>query len=188
MSRISAGGPRDLGPVTWLGSRIAGRVTGTEPPAFITVLGRGRRQFWGWLAFAGSLMPLGHLPRPESEAVILRVSALVGCAYEHDHHRRIGAKAGLSREQIADTSREQRDRGLWTPRADIVLDTVDELVASGDLDDASWARLRTELDERESLELVQLIGQYVMLATTLRVLRVEPDRPRASRGSTSRSA
>ena len=89
-ARIAPGGRREIGAVAWLGSRIAGRVTGTEPPAFITTLGRGRRQFWGWLAFAGSLMPFGTLTRRESESVILRVAAVTGCAYESAHHRHLG--------------------------------------------------------------------------------------------------
>ncbi len=49
---------------------------------------------------------------------------------------------------------------------------------SRDLDDALWSELRAELDEREAIELVMLVGHYAMLATTLTTLRVEPDRPR----------
>lgn len=176
--RIGPGRRREIGSVAWLGSRIAGRVTGTEPPAFVTVLGKGRRQFWCWLAFAGSLMPFGSLPRRETEAVILRVSTLTGCTYENEHHRKLGRRAGLTAEQVEAVCSPEISGGDWTPRERVVLRCVDDLVTTGDLDDDAWERLRAELSEREALELIQLVGQYVMLSTTLRVLRVAPDRPR----------
>ena len=57
-------------------------MTGTEPPGVFLTLGRHRRLFWGWLLFAGSLMPGGRLPRRETELVILRVATLAGNDYE----------------------------------------------------------------------------------------------------------
>ena len=71
--RVRPGGLRELGPAAYAFSRAAGRVMGTAPPAVFTVLGRARRTYWGWLGFSASLMPFGHLPRRESELVILRV-------------------------------------------------------------------------------------------------------------------
>ena len=179
-ARIAPGGRREIGAVAWLGSRIAGRVTGTEPPAFITTLGRGRRQFWGWLAFAGSLMPFGTLTRRENESVILRVAAVTGCAYESAHHRHLGERAGLSAAQIDEANNDTGGLSpeLWSQRELTVLAAADELARTGDLTDATWQRVRGQLSEREAIELVQLTNHYVMLATTLRVLRVEPDAPR----------
>ena len=59
-----------------------------------------------------------------------------------------------------------------------MLAAADEVARTGDLTDATWQRVRGQLSEREAIELVQLTNHYVMLATTLRVLRVEPDAPR----------
>ena len=58
--RIVPGGIRDLGPLTWAFAKLAGRVTGTEPPAIFTVLGRHGPLFRGWLHFAAKLMPGGE--------------------------------------------------------------------------------------------------------------------------------
>ena len=60
--RVSPGGFRELGLPIWLFSRLAGRVTRTGPPRIFTTLGRHHGLFWGWLHFAGKLMPGGRLP------------------------------------------------------------------------------------------------------------------------------
>lgn len=160
----------------WAFGRLAGRVTGTEPPAIFTTLGRGKGLFWGWLHFAGRLMPGGVLGRRETELVILRVAHRRGCDYEFTHHARLGKRAGISAEEIAAIQAE--DLSSWSPREKTLLSSADALIARKDLDDREWAELRSHLDEREALELLLLVGHYDMLATTLMTLRLEPDRSR----------
>ena len=91
-ARITPGGWREVGPFVAAFARIAGRVQGTEPPAVFLTLGRHRRLFWGWLHFAGRLMPGGRLSRRESELVILRVASRRGSSYELTQHRRLGRR------------------------------------------------------------------------------------------------
>jgi alkylhydroperoxidase family enzyme len=176
--RIRPGNRREVGLVVSAFARVAGRVTGTEPPAVFLTLGRQRRMFWGWLHFAGTLMPGGRLPRRETELVILRVATRCGSDYELAQHRRLGRRAGLSAEEV---DRVQAP-GLagWGPRDGLLLRAVDALHDHRDLDDALWAELAAELDEATLVELVMLVGHYEMLATTLGTLRVQPDAPRRS--------
>lgn len=173
--RIAPGGLRELGPAGYAFSRLAGRVTGTEPPAIFTTLGRARRTYWAWMAFAGSLMPFGHLPRRESELVILRVAHLRNSAYERAHHEQLGRRAGLSPSEIERSAQDALDAG-WDARDRAILDTVDVFVRADDVDEATWTALRGHLSERETIELLLLIGNYRMLAGVLHVLRVSPDR------------
>lgn len=175
--RVAPGNVREAGLLVSGFARIAGRVTGTEPPGVFLTLGRHRRLFWGWLFFAGALMPGGKLPRRETELVILRVATLAGNDYELTQHRRLGRRAGLSAEEV-DRVADGPDAESWAPRERLLLKVTDELHAQRDLSDATWAALRAELDERESIELLMLVGHYTMLATTLTTLRVRPDRPR----------
>ncbi len=176
-ARIAPGGTRDTGLLVQALARLAGRVTGTQPPAVFLTLGRHRRLFWGWLLFAGALMPGGRLPRRETELVILRVATLLESAYELTQHRRLGRRAGLTPVEI-DRVASGLSSSDWTPRDRLLLRATDLLLASRDLPDPLWAELRAELSERETIELVMLVGHYAMLATTLSTLRVEPDRPR----------
>ncbi len=175
--RVAPGNVREAGLLVSGFARLAGRVTGTEPPAVFLTLGRHRRLFWGWLLFAGSLMPGGRLPRRETELVILRVATLSGNEYELTQHRRLGRRAGLSADEV-DRVADGPEANEWGPRDRLLLRVTDELHREQDLSDATWSDLRAQLDERECIELVMLVGHYTMLATTLTTLRVQPDRPR----------
>ena len=155
---------------------VAGRVTGTEPPAVFLTLGRNRRLFWGWLHFAGALMPGGRLPRRETELVILRVATLCGSDYELTQHRRLGRRAGLSTDEVERVQAPVVEG--FGARETLLLRAVDELHRTRDVGDELWADLSAELDEPTLVELVMLVGHYEMLATTLGTLRVRPDRPR----------
>jgi AhpD family alkylhydroperoxidase len=175
--RIAPGTRREVGLLVWLFAHVAGRVTGTEPPAVFLTLGRHRGLFWGWLHFAGRMMPGGKLPRRETELVILRVATLARSDYELTQHRRLGRRAGLTAEEIERVT-DGPDAPGWSHRERLLLTVVDELHRSRDLSDQTWAALRAELDERTRIELLMLVGHYQMLATTLHVLRVQPDGPR----------
>jgi AhpD family alkylhydroperoxidase len=174
--RIAPGGVRELGPVIWAFSRIAGRATRTAPPAIFTTLGRGRGLFWGWLHFASTLMPGGKLPRRETEMVILRVASLRGCDYEFTHHVRLGKRAGVTSTDVLRITEGSTAIG-WPGNEKLLIRITEELITTKDLSDQSWADLRAAYDERTALELLLLIGHYDMLATTLMTLRLEPDLP-----------
>jgi AhpD family alkylhydroperoxidase len=176
-ARVSPGRIRDTGLFVHVFARLAGRAAGTSPPAVFLTLGRHRRLFWGWLLFASALMPRGRLPRRETELVILRVATLSRSAYELTQHRRLGRRAGLTDDEIERIALGPADPS-WGPRDRLLLRVADALHAKGDVSDGLWTELRVQLDERETIELVMLVGHYTMLATTLNTLRVEPDRPR----------
>lgn len=176
-ARVTPGGWREVGPVVAGFARLAGRVQGTEPPAVFLTLGRHRRLFWGWLHFAGRLMPGGRLARRESELVIIRVASRRGSAYELEQHRRLGRRAGLTREEIAAIEGDD-DHSGFSPRERLLLRATDELVADQDLSDPLWSDLGAAFDDREKIEIVMLVGHYAMLATALHALRVQPDKAR----------
>jgi len=175
--RITPGGWREVGPFVALFARVAGRVQGTEPPAVFLTLGRHRRLFWGWLHFAGRLMPGGRLSRRESELVIVRVAARRGSAYELAQHRRLARRAGLGGEELAAVEGFGDHPGL-SDRERLLLRAADELLADQDLSDPLWTQLGERFDDRERIEIVMLVGHYAMLATALHALRVQPDRAR----------
>lgn len=176
-ARIPPGGLRDIGLPAYVMSRAAGRVTGTRPPAIFTTLARARGLYWGWLHFAGRLMPFGRLPRRESELVILRVAHRRGSRYEWAHHALLSRRAGVTDDELARLARDEVGDG-WSPREAALITVADELLRERDLSDETWTLLRTHLDDREAIELLLLVGHYDMLATTLGTLRLEPDPPR----------
>lgn len=176
-ARIAPGDLKDLGPIRWGFARAAGRVTGTEPPAIFTTLGRTKGLFTGWLHFAGALMPFGSLQRRESEMVILTVATERACEYEREHHRLLGKRAGLTSAEIEGILADEVVETL-SPRERVLRESAQALVRTKDLDDEQWAALRDMTTEREAIELLLLVGHYDMLATTLMTLRLEPDEHR----------
>lgn len=175
--RITPGNRREVGAFAYGFARIAGLVTRTNPPNLFLTMGRAPKLFRGWLRFAGRLMPGGSLPRREAELVILRVAHLRGCDYEFEHHVRLGKRAGIGKTELAQVVVGPSAEG-WTARERAILTAVDELVATDDLSDETWAALRQYLDEKHVVEFVLLVGHYEMLATFLLTLRVRPDRHR----------
>jgi AhpD family alkylhydroperoxidase len=178
--RIPPGGRAEIG---WLSTLIVtalGRAAGTDgAPNIFATLARHRRLFRPWLRFAGALMPRGALPRADTELVILRVAHVCECEYEWRHHERIAQTAGLSADQVRDVRKGPLAEG-WTVRQELLLLAADELLELREISDDLWRGLAGELTEAELIELPMLVGHYEMLAMTLRSLRVQPDRPRAS--------
>ncbi|QWF84919.1 carboxymuconolactone decarboxylase family protein [Amycolatopsis sp. CA-230715] len=176
--RITPGGRAETGTLARVVAGISGRVAGTAPPNLFLTMARHRRLFRGWLRFAGRLMPGGTLPRRQTELVILRVAHVRQCRYEFDHHVRLGARAGVTAEDV-ERVREGPGAPGWSPRERALLAAADVLLECRDLDDATWSALRAQLDERATIEFLLLVGHYDMLAGFITTLRIQPDRPRS---------
>ena len=172
--RVAPGKGLELSPLALLASKIGAKVTGTDDVRLFSTLGRVRRLFPAWLLYSGMMMPFGILSRRETELVILRVSHLRGSAYERNHHEHLGARIGLTSEEITRTKADPRDAG-WPARTAAMLLVADELVDTKDVSDETWSEVSRHLDERELVGLVMLVAQYDGLATTLHTLRVQLD-------------
>jgi AhpD family alkylhydroperoxidase len=172
--RIEPGDFKAVGSFAWLVSRASGLVSGTTPPNLFLTLAKRRRLFASWLIFAGQLMPGGRLPRRDTELVILRVAHLSRCRYEREHHERLARPARVTTDEITRTAIDDLGE-VWPARDRALLAAVDELHATADLSDASYAALREHLDEPETIEFLMLVGHYQMLATTITTLRIQPD-------------
>lgn len=171
--RVQPGRLRELGPVNWTVVKAMSLATGTDNAHIFATLGRSRGLFRGWLHYSSRMMPFGELSRRESEMIIIRVAHLRGCDYELDHHRRLGAKAGID-DAMADRILAGPESG-WSDREATLLRATDELVATRDIAETTWTALRKHLSERKAIAFVLLVGQYDMLATTISVLRVQRD-------------
>jgi len=172
--RIRPGDRRDVGIVNWAIATVSGRVAGTGPPNLFMTMGRHRRLFFGWLHFAGRLMPGGRLPRRDTELVILRTAHLRDCQYEFEHHRHLARRAGITAADI-DRVMVGPDAPEWAPRERALLSACDELHRDRDLSDGTWQALTEHLNDRSVIEFVLLAGHYQMLATFIATLRVEND-------------
>jgi 4-carboxymuconolactone decarboxylase len=106
-----------------------------------------------------------------TEAAILTVAAHWRAGYEWYAHEAVAASAGLLSRNDLDRLRVGRPpagseavRATWS--------FVSQLVATGEVDDATYARLLAMLGERGMVELVLLVGYYSLLAVALKAFRI----------------
>lgn len=128
-------------------------------------------------ALGGLFMAHGSLPVRERELVILRAAFRAGSAYEWGQHMVIARREGLSDEEIQRVARPGAPG--WTEDDQALLDLVDQLAETDDVQDGTWARLESRWSVEQLLELVMMVGFYRMMAGYLRSVRVasEPGIP-----------
>lgn len=174
--RIPPGGRRELGVVGWVFCKIAARVWRVPQIHLFTVLAQHPRLFWSWAPFGGMLLRRGRLPIRDTELVILRVGHRRDCDYELQQHRRLALRRGVDADSQAGIFAWPDAMGLTT-REEVLLTAVDELITERTLSAATWQLLAGQLDRRQLIEFVTLVGQYDALAMTLSALAVPMDYP-----------
>jgi 4-carboxymuconolactone decarboxylase len=154
---------------------------GTDEPMHIfTTLGRADPDlFRRWLGFGGALLA-GTLPGRLRELVILRTADRFGGRYEWAQHIELAVLQGVTPAEVAAISEGGAgiDTVEWSPLERASLRAVDETADEGAVTDATWDTLADLLPESELIELLMLIGHYLMLTTVLRSLRISLE-PRA---------
>jgi alkylhydroperoxidase family enzyme len=110
----------------------------------------------------------------QRELVVDRTTARCGADYEWGVHIAVFAdQAGLSATQVRSLADGGPDDECWTDPADrAVIRAVDELHATADLTDDSWAALDATIGEMGALDLLLLCGWYHAISFTVRALRL----------------
>jgi alkylhydroperoxidase family enzyme len=183
---MTANGPRlpPLAPGEWddvLTRVLENSPGGTDEPMHIfTTLGRADPDlFRRWLGFGGALLA-GSLPGRLRELVIMRTAARFGGRYEWAQHIALAEAQGVTSAELAALGAGASGLDVidWAPLERAALRAVDETADEGAVADATWDALADLLRESELIELLMLIGHYLMLTTVLRSLRL-PLEPRA---------
>jgi AhpD family alkylhydroperoxidase len=172
--RIPSGSRRELGLPGWLLCKLTARVLGVPEFHLFTTLAVHRRLFWSWIPFSGVLLYRGRLPKQDAEVIILRVGHLRGCAYELQQHRQLALRRGVDADTQAEVFAWPNAEGL-SVRHRALLTGVDELLSTRMLSEQTWRQLGENLDRRQLIEFVTLVGQYDALAMTLNTLGVPLD-------------
>lgn len=173
--RIRPGTRRDVGFVNYQIAGLVSRRTGAGGRLNVfTTIGRHRNLFRAWIRFVRELMQRGSLPKIDTELVVLRVAHNCDCEYVWRHHERMAADAGLFPPLIAGI-REDLVGAIYSQHQEALLRAADELHGERQLSDSTWSELRQRFSDEQMIELCMLVGNYEMVAMTLKSLRVEPD-------------
>jgi alkylhydroperoxidase family enzyme len=110
------------------------------------------------------------LPPRVREMLILRIGFLCQSAYEWAAHARAGRGAGLSADEI---QRIAAGPGTgWSAEDAAVLQAVDDLFNDDRVAPATWARLATQFDRRQLLDVLITAGGYRMVSMSLNTFGV----------------
>ena len=133
--------------------------------------------FRPWLAFGGALLSSLQLDPRVRELVILRVGRLSDAEYEWVQHVPIALAVGAGEEQIAAVDRGDLDDSSLGELDRAALRFATEVVRDVRASDETFAALREHLSPREVVELLLVIGQYMLVARVARSTDIELDEP-----------
>jgi AhpD family alkylhydroperoxidase len=126
------------------------------------------------MPFLGQILDEGAVDLATKELVIMRVSALNGCAYCLAAHRPAALDAGVTERQL-DAACGTGDPQTLGPRERAIVDWVDRVtLAPGSVDDTLTAAVLDHLREDQLIELTLLVGAVTMLNQYCTALAIPP--------------
>jgi alkylhydroperoxidase family enzyme len=125
--------------------------------------------------YAAAFFAPGGLPPDLRELAILRVGYLSHADYETNGHEAFARKVGLDDSHIAAIRHGGQHPDTFSPAQQAVLDFTDDVVLHVRASDAALAAARTQLGDRQTLDLIMLIGLYMTVCRLLETTGVEAD-------------
>lgn len=111
------------------------------------------------------------LPQKLNELAIIMAGRKWTAQYEFHAHRRLALAAGLS-PAIADAVAANKRPAAMAEDETVVYDFVSELLATGQVSDATFQRAKAAFGERGVIDLVGAVGYYSLVSMVLNVARV----------------
>jgi 4-carboxymuconolactone decarboxylase len=134
--------------------------------------------FRPWLRWGGVLLGDLELDPVLRELAILRVARQTPHAeYEWVQHVPIALAVGATQQQVDAIERDDLDADALDELQRLVLRFTDEVIHDARAADATFAAIGERLSPREIVELLMVIGQYMMLARVMATVDMELDEP-----------
>jgi 4-carboxymuconolactone decarboxylase len=108
------------------------------------------------------------IPARLNEMAIIMAGRRWTAQYEFYAHRRLAIEAGLSTAICDAIAAGTRPQGMQDDEA-AVYDFCSELLSSGHVSDASYARIKDRFGERGAIDLIGAIGYYSLVSMVLNV-------------------
>lgn len=149
------------------------------PPLNIfRMMANAETAFRPWLRWGAALLDQLELDPLLRELAILHVARLTPHAgYEWVQHVPIAKAVGATDGQVAALERDEPEDGSFSDLQRLVLRFTSEVVRDAQASNATLAELSGALSPREIVELLMVIGQYMMLARVMATTRMEIDEP-----------
>lgn len=126
----------------------------------------------GWEQLLTAVRNKNTLPADLRELVIIRVAVLNRATYEYEAHVPIALKAGATEEKIA-ALRDPEQLGAGLSELEQTLMTLtDTMTRNIDVPASLYDKVRSQLDERQIVDVMVTIGAYNMVSRFLVALEM----------------
>jgi alkylhydroperoxidase family enzyme len=122
-------------------------------------------------------LPPSSLEHRHRQILILRCAYVWRSGYVWSQHVVMSKRFGVLVDDEISALAVDNQEGSWTPFEQALIGACDETRTHGEIADSVWAVLAEALSEVQLIDLVFTIGQYALISTALRSLRVELDEP-----------
>lgn len=113
--------------------------------------------------FAGYLLQHTSLDPRSLKLLVLRVSWLRRSEFEWSQHSMVSLKNGLLTEDDIQRIKSGSDAEGWNEKESALLQAVDQLLQQSNINENTWKTLEQHLDRQQLIDLVFVIGGYVLV-------------------------
>jgi 4-carboxymuconolactone decarboxylase len=144
-----------------------------QPLLFFRVLAHHPRLQSRMSRLGGLVLQTGVVPARDREIAILRVAACTGCQYEFGQHATVGAKTGLSEDEIRAIGTQRTRPDGWSDEDWAIVDMTDQLLQDAEIvDDGVLDGLVARYGYDGLLELITAVGLYRIFASIMKTAGV----------------
>src|SRR5438876_70342 len=142
------------------------------------MMAHAQTAFRPWMRWGGVLLNDLALDPLLRELAILRVARLSpGADYEWVQHVPIARSVGATVEQVDALERGDAEALCFTDEQRVVLAFTTEVVLEAGASEEMLEAIRQRMSAREIVELLMVIGQYMMLARVMATTAMDLDEP-----------
>lgn len=170
MPRISLRDPEDA-------PEPIGAILSSTPLSLLGVIAHAESAFDPWLRYSNTLLRRLELDPLLRELAILKVAHLSGSEYEWVQHVPIAESFGASPEQIEAIEAGDDQRAGSDQVQQAVLSFSREVILDGAASEGAVEDLLGRLGERQVVELLLVIGNYMGLARLIATVGLEAHAP-----------
>ncbi len=172
MARITPIDPADAN------EKVREAIDALPPLNIFRTLAHAETAFRPFLRFGGAVLTRMKLDPLVRELAILVVAREAEAEYEWIQHVAIAKHVGATDEQIEALRADAA--GPFDAAQQAAIDFAKAVVHSPRVEDELFERVRAQFDDREIVELLLAVGDYLMLARVMTVLEIDLDDPAAS--------
>jgi alkylhydroperoxidase family enzyme len=152
-------------------------VIAETPLALLRIVAHADTAFEPWLRYSNALLRRLELDPLLREFAILQVAHLSESEYEWVQHVPIAESFGASRQAIAAIEAGGDEGESLADEHRAILSFTREVVVDGAAGEEALEAMRSRLGERQLVELLLVIGNYLGLARLIATVGLEPHEP-----------